>query len=204
LGTQLLASAASEEQGRRVSQPTIEDPDRAAIARFRSGDRAAFEELVRKYERSIVSLVRRYVAIEEDAKDVAQRTFVRVLERIDSFHSRSSFRTWLYRIAVNLALDHARGNRNEAAVVPLEDDVAFTSSLGTEKLVAAEVWRKVSARLAELPPRQRLVLELRVFHDLSFEEIGALVDSSEDAAKANYHHGVKRLRSILVSRTRDS
>jgi RNA polymerase sigma-70 factor (ECF subfamily) len=179
-----------------MSGAGIDDPDGDAIARFRAGDRAAFDELVRKYERSIVNLVRRYVAIEEDAKDVAQRTFVRVIERIDSFRSRSSFRTWLYRIAVNLALDHARGDRNDSAV-PLDDDVAFTSSLGTEKLVAAEVWRKVSARLAELPPRQRLVVELRVFHDLSFEEIGAIVDSSEDAAKSNYHHGVKRLRSIL-------
>lgn len=178
-----------------------DDPDGSAIARFRSGDRTAFDELIRKYERPIVSLVRRYVPVEEDAKDVTQRTFVRVLERIESFESRSSFRTWLYRIAVNLALDHVRGERN-ANVVPLEDDVAFTRSLGTEKLVAAELWRKVSARLADLPPRQRLVVELRVFHDLSFEEIGAIVDSSEDAAKTNYHHGVKRLRSILSRSTR--
>jgi RNA polymerase sigma-70 factor (ECF subfamily) len=174
-----------------------DDPDGGLIARFKGGDSSAFAELVRKYERSIVALVRRYVTVEEDAKDLAQRTFVRVLERIDSFHARSSFRTWLYRVAINLAVDHARGDDSGSAV-PLEDDVAFTSSLGTEKLVAAEVWRKVSARLAELPPRQRLVVELRVFHDLSFEEIGALVDSSEDAAKANYHHGVKRLRSILA------
>ena len=62
---------------------------------------------------------------------------------------------------------------------------------------AAEVWRKVSARLEELPPRQRLVLELRVFHDLSFDEIAAVVDSSEDSAKLNYHHAVKRLRGLL-------
>lgn len=141
-------------------------------------------------------LVRRYVTVEEDAKDIAQPTFVRVLERIDSFRAESRFRTWLYRIAVNLALDHVRGEKH-ARSIPIEDDVAFTNSLGTDKLVAAEVWRKVSARLAELPPRQRLVVELRVFHDLSFEEIGAIVDSTEDAAKMNYHHGVKRLRSIL-------
>lgn len=172
------------------------DPDEGLIARFRGGDSSAFEELVRKYERSIVALVRRYVAVEEDAKDVAQRTFVRVLERLDSFRAQSSFRTWLYRVAINLAVDHRRGD-DSGNSVPLEDDVAFTSSLATERLVAAEVWRKVSERLAELPPRQRLVVELRVFHDLSFEEIGAIVDSSEDAAKANYHHGVKRLRSIL-------
>jgi len=178
-----------------VSLPA-DDPDRSAIARFRSGDHTAFEELVRKYEKPIAALVRRYVAVEEDARDIAQRTFVRVLERLDSFRSESKFRTWLYRIAVNLALDHERGERH-AQSTPIEDDVAFTNSLGTEKLVAAELWRKVSARLAELPPRQRLVVELRVFHDLSFEEIGAIVDSTDDAAKTSYHLGVKRLRSIL-------
>lgn len=183
--------------GDQPSSRLSNDADQLALTRFADGDRTAFDELVRKYERSIVTLVRRYVSVEEDAKDVAQRTFVRVLERIDSFRSQSSFRTWLYRIAVNLALDHKRGDKNGSAV-PLEDDVAFTNSLGTERLVAAEVWRKVSARLEELPPRQRLVVELRVFHDLSFEEIGAIVDSTEDAAKANYHHGVKRLRSILA------
>jgi hypothetical protein len=58
----------------------------------------------------------------------------------------------------------------------------------------------VNARLAELPPRQRLVVELRVFHDLSFEEIGAIVDSSEDAAKSNYRHSVNTLREMLSSR----
>lgn len=58
-------------------------------------------------------------------------------------------------------------------------------SLGTETLVAAELWRKVSARLEDLPPKQRMVIELRVFHDLSFQEIGDVVGCGEDAAKAN-------------------
>lgn len=173
------------------------DPDRTAVERFLSGDRAAFDELVRKYERATVQLVQRYVKVEEDARDVAQRAFMRVFERLGSFRFESKFRTWLYRIAVNLALDHVRRGPSAGQAVPVEDDVAFTNSLGTEKLVAAELWRKVSARLAELPPRQRLVVELRVFHDLSFEEIAAIVDSSEDAAKVNYHHAVKRLRSLM-------
>ena len=163
---------------------------------MRAGDRAAFDEMVRAYEPPILKLVQRYVRVSEDAKDVAQRTFVRVFEHLDSYRGDSRFRTWLYRVAVNAAIDHARGAHHERSV-PLEDDAAFTNSLGTDRLVAAEVWRKVNARLADLPARQRLVVELRFFHDLSFDEIGAIVDSPEDAAKANYHHGVKRLRSLL-------
>jgi RNA polymerase sigma-70 factor (ECF subfamily) len=87
-----------------------------------------------------------------------------------------------------------------AKAVPLdelEDVATFTRSLQTSRLVAAEVWERVRSRLEELPARQRLVLELRVFHDLSFEEIAVIVASSEDAAKVNFHHAVKRLRGIL-------
>jgi RNA polymerase sigma-70 factor (ECF subfamily) len=179
-----------------VAKKDSVDEDGALVDRYRAGDRAAFDELVQRHQRAVLQLVRRYVKSEEDAKDVTQRTFIRCFERLDSFRFESKFRTWLYRIAVNLALDHLRGDRTSESV-PIEDDVAFTNSLGTEKLVAAEVWRKVVTRLAELPPRQRLVVELRVFHDLSFEEIAAIVDSTEDAAKVNYHHAVKRLRSLL-------
>jgi RNA polymerase sigma-70 factor (ECF subfamily) len=178
-----------------------DDPDKATLDRFRAGDRSAFDDLVRKYEPSIRQLARRYVRVEEDANDIAQRAFVRAFEHVDSFGERSLFRSWLYRITINLALDHARGGHKHETV-PIEDDVAFTNSLGTERLVAAEVWRKVSARLAELPPRQRLVVELRVYHDLSFEEVAAIVGSSEEAAKMNYHHGVKRLREFLVPSAR--
>jgi RNA polymerase sigma-70 factor (ECF subfamily) len=176
---------------------TENDPDRALVARIRAGDRAAFDELVHQYEQPILRLVQRYVQVQEDAKDVAQRTFIRVFERLESFRGESRFRSWLYRVAVNVALDHARGAQS-AHAVPLEDDAAFTNSLGTERLVAKEIWRKVNARLADLPPRQRLVVELRLFHDLSFEEIGAIVESTEDAAKVNYHHGVQRLRSLVA------
>lgn len=189
-------NASVVEHARAQHEAPLIDADRLLVDRFLAGDRAAFDDLVRRHERATLQLVQRYVKSPEDAKDVTQRTFVRVFERIASFRFESKFRTWLYRIAVNTALDHVR-SAPPGEAVPVEDDVAFTNSLGTEKLVAAEVWRKVSARLAELPPRQRLVVELRVFHELSFDEIAAIVDSSEDAAKVNYHHAVKRLRSLL-------
>ena len=173
----------------------VDDPDRELLARMRAGDRSAFDDLVRAYRQPILRLVGRYVRAPEDAEDVTQRTFVRVFERLDSYRGDARFRTWLYRVAVNLAIDHVRGGKGDW--IPLEDDFAFTNSLGTERLVAAEIWRKVRERLAELPPRQRLVVELRVYHDLSFDEIATIVDSTEDAAKVNYHHGVKRLRALI-------
>jgi RNA polymerase sigma-70 factor (ECF subfamily) len=172
------------------------DEDLAAVERFLGGDKTAFDELVKKHEPNIRRLVQRYVKNTEDAKDVAQRAFVRAFEKIDTFRKDASFHTWLYRIAVNLALNHIRGAPPEEPL-PIADIPAFTHSLATSRLVAADVWRKVGARLEQLPPMQRLAVELHTFHDLTFKEVAAIADCSEDAAKANYHHGVKCLKGLL-------
>jgi RNA polymerase sigma-70 factor (ECF subfamily) len=186
------------ERGLEELAPSVRvaDPDHELVERFRAGDRRAFDEIVRKYQDPIRALVWRYVKNADDAKDVSQRAFVRAFEKINDFRGESAFRTWLFRIAVNFALNHIRsGDRLEP--LDLDDVTAFTNSLGTEKLVAAEVWKKVQAKLEQLPPKQRLVLELRLFHELSFREVAAIVDSSEDSAKVNFHHAVKRLRALL-------
>jgi len=141
--------------------------------------------------------VLRYVKSDADAKDITQVAFVRVFEKLADFRGEAAFRTWLFRIAVNLALNHIRGRPPDLA--PIDDVAAFTTSLETSQLVAAEVWRKVSARLDELPPKQRLALELRIFHDLSFEEVAAVAGFSAESAKANFHHALRRLRGLLPS-----
>ncbi len=203
-GKEVMASGADDpdsEEAERAARALeagrpAEDPDLAILDRFAAGDRRAGDEIVRKYQDGLRELTRRYLKNPDDAKDITQRAFVRAFEKLGEFRRESTFRTWLFRIAVNLALNHLRG---ESKLQPLEvDDLsAFTNSLGTERLVAAEVWRKVHARLSQLPPKQRLVLELRLFHDLSFKEVAAIVDSSEDAAKVNFHHAVKKLRALL-------
>ena len=172
------------------------DEDAPLVERFRAGDRAAFDAIVRKYDAPLAALVRRYVKNDADTKDVTQRAFLRVFERIGTFRGDAAFRTWLFRIAIHLALNQLRG-RDRLQSAELDDIAAFTSSLETSRLVAAELWQKVVARLVELPPKQRLVVELRLFHELSFREIAAVAACSEDSAKANFHHGVKRLREII-------
>jgi RNA polymerase sigma-70 factor (ECF subfamily) len=172
------------------------DADTQLVERFRTGDAKAFDEIVRRHSEAIRRLVGRYIRREADAKDVAQEAFTRAFQGLPSFRGESSFRTWLYRIAVNVALDHIRGNPRRE-LEPIEDVAVFTHSLQTSRLVAAEVWQKVSTRLDALPPKQRLVFELRMFHDLSFGEVAALAECSEDSAKVNFHYAVKRLRDLL-------
>ncbi|WP_437957513.1 RNA polymerase sigma factor [Sorangium sp. So ce119] len=173
------------------------DEDAPLLDRFLAGDRAAFDELVLRHRDSLRRLVRRYVRSEDDAEDVTQRALLRALEKLGTFRRESTFRTWIHRIAVHLALNHLRGQRSAAPGVELDELPAFTSALETNRLVAAEVWARVARRLTELPPKQRLAVELRLFHELSFQEIAALSDCSEDSAKANFHHGIKRLRGLI-------
>jgi RNA polymerase sigma-70 factor (ECF subfamily) len=172
------------------------DPDAELVGRFRAGDRAAFDALATRHRDAVLRLVRRYVKRDADAADVAQKALLRAFEKIDGFRGEATFRTWLCRIAIHVALNHTRAERRFEDV-ELDDIASFTNALETGKLVAAELWQKVSARLADLPPKQRLVVELRLFHDLSFKEIADVAATTEESAKANYHHGVKRLRDVI-------
>jgi RNA polymerase sigma-70 factor (ECF subfamily) len=174
----------------------VDDPDGPLVERFRAGDKGAFDALVVKHQSAVRQLVTRYVKNDADAKDVSQAVFVRALDKLSTFEARSSFRTWLFRIAINAAIDHVRG-APPAPLESLEDVATFTHSLQTSRLMAAEVWRKVGARLDELGPKQRLVLELRVFHDLPFAEIAVLADCTVESARVNFQHAVRHLRDLL-------
>lgn len=175
------------------------DEDAPLLDRFLAGDRAAFDALVLRHRDSVRKLVRRYVRSEHDAEDVTQRVLLQALEKLATFRRESTFRTWIHRIAVHLALNQVRGEGRGRVDpgVELDDLPAFTNALATSRLVAAEVWTRVAQRLEELPPKQRLTVELRLFHELSFQEVGALAGCSEDSAKANFHHAIKRLRGLI-------
>lgn len=152
--------------------------------------------IVQRHKATLERIATRYLKSDADAADVAQEALVRAFRSIGSFRGDAPFGAWLLRIAINVALNRVRA---APLLEPLElaDDAAFATALGTTRLVAMEVWRKVAERIGELPPKQRAVVELRLFHELSFDEIGRVVGSSEDAAKVNFHQGLKRLRGLV-------
>lgn len=190
----LFAGAGAREES--VSDaPT--DLDAALVTRARRGERGAFDELVRRHQRGLFRLVRRYVRHDADAADVLQQAFVRAYRALDRFRGEASVRTWLYRIGINVALNHVRDHAREQPSATAGDDRAIGAA-APRALMAAQRDRALRAAVAELPPRQRLVLELRVFDDLSFREVAALADCTENAAKVSFHYAVKRLREVLA------
>lgn len=174
------------------------DPDRELVKRFQGGERAAFDQLVRRHQRALWHLVRRYVKRDADASDVTQLVFVRAFRGLASFRGAASVRSWLFRIGINCALSWLRDHRREEPT-EIADDALTEANPAPARLLEGEEGARLRRAIGQLPPKQKLVLELRVFDDLSFKEVAELADCSENTAKVNFHYAVKRLRDILGS-----
>lgn len=172
------------------------DLDRALVTRAQRGDRAAFEQIVRRHQRGLWHLARRYLRSDADAADVTQQAFVRAYQALGGFRGDASVRSWLYRIAINLSLNAVR-DRSREQPSELADDALTIAATGADRLEGSQRAAALRAAIAELPPKQKLVLELRVFDELSFREVAALADCTENAAKVSFHFAVKRLRRLL-------
>lgn len=172
------------------------DPDRECVERFRQGDRAAFDTLVRRHQRGVWRMVRRYVRSDADAFDITQQVFVRAFRGLASFRGTASVRSWLYRIAINCALSWLRDHKREQPA-EIDEHALVEAPVAPGRIADGEESKRLRAAIAQLPPKQKLVLELRVFDDLSFKEVAELADCSENTAKVNFHYAVKRLRDIL-------
>jgi RNA polymerase sigma-70 factor (ECF subfamily) len=172
------------------------DPDRDLAERFRAGERAAFDQLVRRHQRGLWRLTRRYVRNDADAADVTQQAFVRAYRGLATFRGAATVRSWLYRIGINCALTWLRDHRREQAS-EIADDALIADGPGAARIIADEDQARLRAAIAQLPPKQKLVLELRVFDDLAFREVAELAECTENTAKVNFHYAVKRLRDIL-------
>ncbi|MBU8895043.1 RNA polymerase subunit sigma-24 [Corallococcus sp. H22C18031201] len=181
--------------------------DEALCEAFLAGDAAAFGRLVERHRTLVLSLVRRYVTRPEDASDLAQQAFLRALESSRRVFARftpltsAPFRAWLVRVTLNLAKNHARqGLRWRPVLVEaVEDDVAADGAEGAhEALERAERARRVRAAVLTLPRRQREVLTLRVDGELPFKDIAETLGITENNAKVQFHHAVKRLRASVT------
>jgi RNA polymerase sigma-70 factor (ECF subfamily) len=177
--------------------PLEEQSDFALIDRFLAGERAAFDVLVRKYQQDVYRLAYRITFSVDDAKDLTQETFLQAYRALKGFHRRSSFYTWLYRIAVHLCVHHRKrsGRMELVAEIP---DVSAESAEPLHDLLAAEQQQVVTRAIAMLPPQQRAALTLRMHQNLSYKEIGTVLQCSEGAARANVFHALQKLRAQLA------
>jgi RNA polymerase sigma-70 factor (ECF subfamily) len=172
------------------------DEDLNLIIRSEAGDREAFDELVKKYQKPLYSMLYRMVSSPEDASDLLQKTFIKAFTGLRSFERRSSFKTWLYQIGINLAKNVYR-DRSRFEQVSIDDVVIRKNPRTLESLIRNESKLLLRKALTALPEKQRLTLMFRIQEERKFEEIAELMKCSIGTAKANYHHAVQKLKVIM-------
>jgi RNA polymerase sigma-70 factor, ECF subfamily len=175
---------------------TAVDPDRELAERFQQGERGAFDQIVKRHQKGVYRIIRRYVRSDADAADVSQQVFVRAFKGLATFRGAASVRSWLYRIGINCALSWIRDHKREQPT-ELAEDALSEPHASPGRIADGEQSARLRAAIAKLPPKQKMVLELRVFDDLSFKEVSELAECTENTAKVNFHYAVKRLRELL-------
>ncbi|MGE0362544.1 MAG: RNA polymerase sigma factor [Vicinamibacterales bacterium] len=174
--------------------------DAALVEAARAGSAGAFDVLVTRHRRAVYQLCYRYVHHHDDAADLTQDTFVRAWKALGTFRGQARFSTWLYRIAVNVSLNRVAARTPPADPLDAETLVDHRQARPGDALLAAERAAQVRTAIAGLPPRQRAVLILRLYHELSHQEVAAIVGTSVGAVKANVFHALANLRTRLGAR----
>lgn len=173
------------------------DQDAALVQRCLNGDQKAFEVLVDRYQRPIFNLALRFAADAIDAEDIVQSVFVKVYEKLSSFNPSYKFFSWLYKIAVNESINFLNRKKN---LEQFDEDVHSTVAPQEDSFDDHEVNKKIDLALLELKPEYRIVVVLNHFQDLTYKEIGYILDIHENRVKSRLFSARKRLRSILLKK----
>ncbi len=179
------------------SAPSL-DSDGALVRACQQGDREAFDRLVERYQRGIYRLCYRYVNQHEDANDLAQEAFLKAWRAIGRFRGDSSFATWLYRIAVNACLNHRASRRPIAQELP--EALPDPGKGAEERVLHDDEAERVRQAVSRLPDKQRATLILKVYHELSHEEVAEILGSTVGTVKSNLFHALANLRRRLDER----
>lgn len=191
----------------RASDSSAEDPDWTVVQKVQTGDVAAYDRLILKYRERLFSVIYNLTSNREDANDLTQDAFIKAFRSIQSFKGRSSFFTWLYRIAVNGTLSHMKKNRMRR-FFSLEsmDDHASSNEIveslaekkGTEKeTLMHELHEKLNEALQKLSPKHRTVVVLFEIEGLSHQEIADITKTSVGTVRSRLHYAKQQLQASL-------
>jgi RNA polymerase sigma-70 factor (ECF subfamily) len=172
------------------------------VEQYLSGNKKAFEELTMKYQKKIYGLAYRMTGDIEESKDITQSTFLSAIRHVSKFRKESSFKTWLYKIACNLCLNYRKKRKTHDA--ELSESIIGNQSGALALAIRKERDHYIQKALFEVPDRQRTTILLRSYVGLSCRETAEIMGCSEGTVKANYHNGVKKIKTLLKGYGYDS
>lgn len=184
---------------------SVIDEDEALIAAVLAGSPQAWEKLVKRYESRVFNQGVRLMGSRSDAMDLLQEVFLGVYRNLHRFRGDAKFSSWLFRIAHNKAIDLNRRKRLLAGISvnaeweadPLESFSADRQQEPDMSLMNSELNQRIVEKLSQLPLAQRLVVELKVFQSMTFEEIADVQDISENTAKTRFYAALKKLKQTM-------
>jgi len=189
---------------RYIEEGAMRSDDRKLLEKAQAGSDCAFEKLIRKYDRKITQVICSLVGDAEDVRDLYQETFLRVYRSLPTFRYESDFYTWIYRIAVNLCLNHLRSRKRHPVVLdsPLDDGRILPNvparSTPEDDLMNKELGTAIADALITLSPRQRIVFTLKHYEGRKLKEIADMIGCSENAAKNALFRATQKLRKLLA------
>lgn len=182
----------------RVEGTALTELDEADLVQAcLAGRSGAFDLIVERHRRPVYQLCYRFVGNHEDASDLSQEVFLRAYRGLGAFRGGSSLATWLYRIGVNLCLNRVSRKTSPTETLDARQHVDTRSESASDRVLREERGVQVRRAIAALPPKQRATLVLRMYHELSHEEIAGVLGSSVGAVKANFFHALGNLKKQL-------
>ena len=209
----VFGRAGSTEAALATVTPLPELDERCLVAEAQAGNRAAFEELVRRYDRDVLRLALNLMKRQEDARDVYQEAFLKVYRNLHRFRFECSFYTWLYRIVTNVCLDHLRrrqarpedqapennsGHHEEGLADFFERQREHRPTLDPERrFIGQEIQHRIAVAMERLSPRERVVFEMKHYQGLKLRAIGDALGTTEETVKNSLFRATRKLRGQL-------
>jgi RNA polymerase sigma-70 factor (ECF subfamily) len=187
-----------------TAQPymTEQSDDKELLVQFRepATRERSFTLIIKKYQERLYWHIRRMVVSHEDANDVLQNMFIKVWNALDNFREDSQLYTWLYRIATNESLTFLEQQKKRASVSLSDVESGLSNRLKAEKhFDANKLEWKLQVAIQQLPEKQRVVFNLRYYEEMPYEKMSKVLETSEGALKASYHHAVKKIEDYILN-----
>ena len=195
-----------------LASDSMNDPDRELVAQVKSGNKAIFGQLAEHYYDMVYAVAYGVLNHHEAARDVAQEVFLKAFRDIDQFEGAAKFKTWLYRIAVNAAIDQGRKKRPMQSLDATDESddedrppviIEDKSPNPRDRAVQSELRDRLNQALEELSPEHRAVLVLREWQELSYEEIAEALDVQIGTVMSRLFYARKKMVEILNAKDKE-
>jgi RNA polymerase sigma-70 factor (ECF subfamily) len=176
--------------------------DSELLIQFRNPDtkEKAYTTIIKKYQEKLYWHIRRMVIDHDDANDVLQNVLIRVWNGLQNFREDSQLYTWLYRIATNECLTFLEQQKKKSAISMNELENGLSNKIRADKhFDGNKIEWKLQLAIQQLPEKQRIVFGLRYYDEMPYEEMSRVLETSEGALKASYHHAVKKIEDYMLN-----